>query len=332
MFRSATAKLTLWYLLLATSLCIIFSAVVYHLSTGELGEALNHQYNSFVDNDHDRDNIPPPDLDIQRHGQRLLGELVWFNVVVVIGSSIVGYFLARRTLRPIEYAHQAQTRFTSEASHELLTPLAAMRADTEVALMEKGLPAKTRHTLQGNLHDIERLERLTGHLLDIARYQNQKTAELVLIDLDGIVRKVVKQLSHATQEKRINIKQDIKPVQVMGEQHGLEQLVTIVLDNAVKYSRKQGVVTLSLQADEATAVLTIKDDGIGIPSDDLPHVFERFYRSTNIKLDKKTLSGYGLGLPLAQEVTNAHKGVIHIVSHENSGTTVRITLPIAPTQ
>jgi len=80
MFRSATAKLTLWYVLLASCLCILFIAVVYHLSTEELGEALNHQYNSFVDNDHDKDNIPPPHSDIQRHGRHLLGELLWLNL------------------------------------------------------------------------------------------------------------------------------------------------------------------------------------------------------------------------------------------------------------
>jgi signal transduction histidine kinase len=332
MFRSATAKLTLWYVLLAASLCVLFSVVVYHLSTEELGEALNHQYNSFVDNDHDKDNIPPPYSDIQRHGRHLLSELVWFNVIVITGSSIVGYFFARRTLRPIEYAHEAQTRFTTEASHELRTPLAAMRADTEVALMEKGLPAKTRRTLQGNLGDIERLERLTGHLLDIARYQNKTTAKLGLIDLDEVVSNITSQFNHAAQEKRIRIKQDIQPAQVIGEQYSLEQLVTIVLDNAIKYSRKQGIVALSLRTDESTAILTIEDQGIGIPADDLPHVFERFYRSANVKSDKKAISGYGLGLPLAQEITSAHKGEIRISSRENTGTTVRITLSRAPDQ
>jgi len=331
MFRSATAKLTLWYLLLATCLSVLFSVVVYHLSTEELGEALNHQYASFVDNDHDQDNIPPPSSDIQRHRQHLLGELVWFNVVVITGSSIVGYFFARRTLKPIELVHQAQARFTSEASHELRTPLAAMRADTEVALMEKGLPVKTRHTLQGNLRDIERLEQLTGHLLDIAHYQNKTTTESVLLDLDEIVQNVVERLSYAVQEKHIRIKQDIQPAQVIGEQHSLEQLVTIVLDNAIKYSHERGTVTISLRTDEATAALTIKNNGIGIPANDLPHVFERFYRSANVKSDKKVASGYGLGLPLAQEIASALGGAVHIHSRGDSGTTVRITLPLALT-
>ncbi|HSW74583.1 MAG TPA: HAMP domain-containing sensor histidine kinase [Candidatus Saccharimonadales bacterium] len=329
MFRSATFKLTLWYVLLAASLCLLFSAVIYHLSTDELGEALNHQYNSFVDNDRDRDNIPLPQADIQRHGQHLFGELVWFNIVVIAGSSIAGYFLARRTLRPIKQAHQAQIRFTAEASHELRTPLAAMRADTEVALMEKGLPARAKRTLEGNLHDIERLEQLTGHLLDIARYQN-KTTELRLLDLDEIVRDAAARLNRTAvaQEKNIRIKQDIRPVQVMGEHEGLQQLVTIVLDNAIKYSHEKGGIAVSLHHNETAATITIQDDGIGIPGSDVPHVFERFYRSGNTRLDKKAPTGYGLGLPLAQEIAHAHGGTIHIHSQENVGTTVRITLPL----
>lgn len=327
MFQSATFKLTLWYVLLATCLSVLFSVVVYRLSTEELGEALTHQYSSFVGNDHDGDNVPPPYSDIQRHGQHLLNELIWFNIVVVSGSSVVGYFLARRTLKPIENAHQAQTRFTAEASHELRTPLAAMRADTEVALMEKGLPAKTQRTLQGNLRDIERLELLAGHLLDIARYQNKIKAEPVPLDLDEIVQNVVNQLSRAAQEKHISIEPDIRPVQVRGEQYGLQQLVTIVLDNAIKYSHEHGTIVVSLHSDETKAELTIKDNGIGIPSDDLPHIFERFYRSMNTKSDKEAANGYGLGLPLAQAIVIAHSGEIQISSREDNGTTVRVTVP-----
>jgi len=332
MFRSATFKLTVWYILLATSLCLLFSVVLYHFSTDELSEALNHQYSTFEGNDHDSDNIPLPQSEIRRHARHLLEELVWLNIVVISGSSIAGFFLARRTLQPIEVAHKAQTRFTAEASHELRTPLAAMRADTEVALMERGLPAKIRRTLQGNVRDIERLERLTGRLLDIARYQNKTVAEPQLLDLDELVQQAVVQLKHAVQTKHIYIKQDIRPVQIVGEESGLQQLVTIVLDNAIKYGNDQGTITLSLTADDTDALLLVKDDGIGIPADDLPHVFERFYRSSNAKSDKKMANGYGLGLPLALEIAKAHNGNVSIDSREGSGTTVRIMLPIAHTQ
>lgn len=332
MFRSATFKLTLWYVLLACCLSLLFSVVVFHLSTGDVDDVLNHQYSNFVSNQraaHDGDNLPSPNAELQRYGRHLLVELAWFNVVVIASSSIGGYFLARRTLRPIETAHLAQIRFTAEASHELRTPLAAMRADTEVALMSKGLPAKARSTLMGNLTDIERLEQLTRRLLDIARYQSKSRIEPVLLDFDDIVQQAIGQLSFAAREKHIEVVQKIHPVQVMGEQHGLYQLVTIVIDNAIKYSKPKDTVKVSLNKDDSTVTLTVQDNGIGVPVDDLPHVFESFYRSKNAKSDKKLASGYGLGLPLAQQIANMHGGAIHMQSRESKGTTVWVTLPIA---
>ncbi len=328
MFTSATVKLTLWYVLLAAVLCLAYSAVVYNLSTEELNEALNHQYHSFVDEDHDRDNIPLPHSYLQQHGRHLLNKLVWFNVAVIAGSCVAGYFLARRTLQPIEQAHQAQVRFTAEASHELRTPLAAIRADTEVALMEKGLTAKTRRTLEGNLRDIGRLEQLTADLLDIARYQNGLAAKRTVLDFDELALQAIKQLKHKAEQRHIALKTIIKPVQVTGEQRALEQLIIIVLDNAIKYSDKNSTVTMSLQNNGANAVLTITDKGVGIPAADLPHVFERFYRSQNAPAANHT-SGYGLGLPLAQEIVKAHSGQVELESREHYGTTVVITLPLA---
>lgn len=327
MFRSATTKLTLWYLLLATCLSLLFSVVVYHLSTEELSEALNNQYNSYVTNDHDKDNVPPPQAVVQRHGQHLMNELIWFNLIVILGASVIGYLLARRTLKPIQEVHQVQMRFTAQASHELRTPLAAMRADTEVALMDEGLPLKAKRVLKENMKDIERLEQLTRHLLDIARYQNKTVSKPAILDLDEIIRSSIKQLSHAARAKHIQYNKSIQPTQTMGEQYGLEQLVTIILDNAIKYSRHNGLVTIDLRADANVAVLIVTDEGIGIPKEDIAHVFEHFYRSDNVKDNKKTVSGYGLGLPLAQEIARAHGGEIHIHSDGKRGTSVRITLP-----
>jgi len=327
MFKSATLKLTFWYVLLAVVLCFAYSAVVYHLSTEELNEALDHQYHGFVDNDADRRYAPPPGSYLQHHSRHLLNQLAWFNVVVIAGSCVAGYFLARRTLRPIEQAHQAQVRFTAEASHELRTPLAAIRADTEVALMEKGLTAKTKRTLEGNLRDIERLEQLTTNLLDIARYQNNPTPKTAVLDFDEVTLQVVKQLTHKAEEKHLTLKTTIQPVQVIGERRSLERLLIIVLDNAIKYSHENSTVTISLTSNNVSAVATIQDQGVGIPASDLPHIFEYFYRSQNTGLAMS--AGYGLGLPLAQKIATAHGGQIQIDSREHHGTTATITLPVA---
>lgn len=328
MFRSATLKLTLWYVLLSVALSLLFSVVLYQFTTQELAEGLQQQYQTLSANDHDVDNRYSLSREVDRHTHRLFSELVYFNIAVVIGSTVISYILARRTLWPIERAHQAQLRFTAEASHELRTPLAAMRADTEVALMEKGLNAKARRTLKGNVVDIQKLETLATHLLDISRYQNAATDKFELLNLDEIINQSLQQFKQTVKNKQLKVVQNIHPAQILGDNYGLQQLITIVLDNAVKYSHRGGKITIKLDSLNKYAVLTISDTGIGIPADDVPNLFERFYRAGNAELSQSRASGYGLGLPLAQEIATAHKGAIQISSQEKQGSTVTIKLPL----
>lgn len=311
------------YVLLAVALSLTYSIVMYHLSTGEINEALERQLQFINEAGYA---LPPNMQYIEQHSQHLFIELVWFNIFVVAGATIFGYFLARRTLRPIRVAHQAQVRFTAEASHELRTPLAAMRADTEVALMDKKVTGKARKTLQENLADIERLEQLTSQLLDIARYQNNVAIPFEVVDFDDVVLRVVRMLKKTLQTKNIKLDTHIVPVQIMGDVRTLEQLVTIVLDNAVKYSHQSGTIRISLKTIGDAAMLEIKDWGIGILKEDLGHVFEHFYRSKNARTFHET-SGYGLGLPLAQEIVSVHGGHIKLDSQVQKGTTVTITIP-----
>lgn len=326
MFRSAIIKLTLVYVALAVILSLIFSGVLYHFSTDTLREALGHQHKALATNDHDFDNRFSVSEELDKQSRRLLIQLIYFNISVIAGSAIVSYLLARRTLRPIERAHESQIRFTAEASHELRTPLAAMRADTEVALMEKGLNDKSRQILQANVDDIHRLEQLASHLLEISRYQNNTTNEPELLNLDEIISQSLRQFKQIIKTKQLKIRQAITPVQILGEDYALHQLLTIVLDNAVKYSHRGGEITIKLHAEDKYAILDITDTGIGIPASDIPHLFERFYRATNVKSGKNNGSGYGLGLPLAQEIVKAHKGSIHISSKENVGSEVVVKL------
>lgn len=327
MFRSATLKLTLIYVMLAVVLSVLFSGVIYHFATDELNDALHEQYNTLSANDHDADNVYLTSQEVNKHSNHLLTQLVYFNLVVIGGLAAASYVLAKRTLRPIERAHQAQIRFTAEASHELRTPLAAMRAGTEVALMEKGLDAKTRSTLKANVYDIQKLESLAAHLLDISRFQSTDDNHFELLDLDEIISQSLQQFKQIIKTKRLSVTEQIGPVQILGNGYAIKRLVTIVLDNAIKYSNAGGSLSVKLQAKDKQAVLMISDTGIGIPSGDMSHLFESFFRASNVRASKQQNSGYGLGLSLAQEITKSHKGSIHVSSKEKVGTQITIKLP-----
>ncbi len=329
MFKSATLKLTLWYVLLAMCLSFLFSGVLYHFSTDELTEALRNQYQVLNDNDKD-DQSYFSTYELNARSHHLLDNLVYFNGLVLVGSSLASYILARRTLRPIEAVHQAQIRFTADASHELRTPLTAMKADTEATLMRNSNDAALlRRTLKANLGDIEKLDKLTNHLVEISRYDSKVATAKETVELEDMIREIAQQFGRQTKDTKLTIKVDTEPAQVQGDPHGINQLITIVLDNAIKYSKPKGRIYVTLLKKNKDTVIAIKDNGIGIPTEDLPHVFERFYRSRNVNTNKTKTSGYGLGLPLAKDIVEQHGGSISVQSNEHEGTTVCITIPLA---
>lgn len=329
MFKSAIVALTLWYVLLTMLLSLAFSTVLYRVSTHELAEALRNQYLALVNNDHDGDNpsyVSSNELDAR--SKSLLQDLLYFNALVLVGSSVTSFVLARRTLRPLEAAHEAQVRFTADASHELRTPLTAMKADTEATLMERGNGAvQLRRTLEGNLGDIEKLEQLTNHLLEISRYENKTAATTHDINLEAVIQAAVRQFRHRVSTNQLSLTTHLENVHIKGDKQGIRQLVTIVIDNAIKYTQAKGRIEISLATKNNHAVITISDGGIGIQAGDLPHIFDRFYRSLNPSIHKQHMVGYGLGLPLAKEIAEFHQGSIAVRSKANKGTVVTITLP-----
>ena len=329
MFRSALFKLTAVYVILTLLLSLMFSLVFYQFAEHELNEGLHHQYSLLVDNDHDADNVNrATGTELTTRSAHLERDLIYFNIVVFIGSIALALFLASRTLRPIEIAHESQIRFTAEASHELRTPISAMKADTESILGERRPTYKQLHdTLKSNLSDIQRLERLTNHLLYMGRFKSQKTTESPTSNVSKGIESSISLAGRQYKEKDIRPVLEIEDVNVKTEQIVLEQLLTIIVGNAYKYSKKKGTVTINAKSTAKNVHITVSDTGRGIPSQDLPHIFEHFYRSSNSQGPYS--SGHGLGLPLAKNIVSHYGGEIIITSNKTSGTKVDIRLPKA---
>lgn len=329
MFRAARLKLTGQYVLLTMLLSLVFSFVFYHFATHELNEGLQNQYHVIIENDRDADNrnsVSAPELHVR--ARHLVDDLAYFNVAVFVGSLLVGYILAKRTLKPIEEAHDIQVRFTAEASHELRTPITAMKADTESILMEREAdPEQLRQTLVSNLQDIERLERLSKHLLNMARYKSNGRENTETVDLKPLLKNVIEEVSRIYVNKKLHVTSTLKPAKIEADPISIEQLFSIVVDNSMKYSHSKGKIRITMSVEEGRIVVRVKDQGVGIASADLPHVDEHFYRSSTVK-SLGIASGYGLGLPLAYDIVKLYKGTMDIVSSEGKGTEVSIFLPL----
>lgn len=228
----------------------------------------------------------------------------------------------------LEHSFEMQRRFTSDASHELRSPLSRLRTELEVTLRRPREPAEYVETLRSCLEEVERLTLLVEELLTLARLdvdQQREPAEPIL--LNNVIDETVRRLEPVAQERMVGMVFEISPQVTARISHEAAGLVLAnLLDNAVKFSPAGGQVRIRLATEGNEAVITVSDQGPGIRVAELPHVFERFYRGTNARADGTP--GVGLGLALAQAVVHAHKGRIMASNCPEGGTQFFVHLPL----
>jgi heavy metal sensor kinase len=217
-------------------------------------------------------------------------------------------------------------RFTADASHEIRTPLTAIRTETEVALRQPLTVLEYQHLLGSILEECQRLGRLTDQLLTLAREDaGSSRAGWEVVDLAGMVKDVAETLRPVAENKGLHLRAETHgPVRVSGDNLGLRQVFFNVLDNAIKYTPSGGEVEVGVTPMDGEALVTIRDTGIGIAADHLPHVFDRFYRVD--KARSRAEGGTGLGLSIARSTVLAHGGRIELTSAPSQGTTCKVTL------
>lgn len=229
-------------------------------------------------------------------------------------------------LHSIETAYQAEKRFVADASHELRAPLTAIQGNLDLLNRHPDMPEIERaETLTEVTREANRLSRLVADLLALARADAGIVLNRCPLDLDAVILeayRIARPLVHGQQL----VLDPFEPAMVEGNADRLKQLLMILLDNALKYTPAGGQVTLGLQRHDRDVEILVRDTGIGIPVEDLPHVFERFYRSDPARSHDP--GGTGLGLSIAQWIVEQHEGTISLESRPEAGTTVIVRLPM----
>jgi heavy metal sensor kinase len=223
-------------------------------------------------------------------------------------------------------------RFTADASHELRTPLTVIRTEAEVAL-GKALSAQQHEELLGSiLEECERLTRLTDQLLTLAREDARGSKPPSgVVDLVELVRGVVETMRLLAEAKGVALRYgNTGPLSVRGDETRLREVFYNLVDNAIKYTPEGGSIEVGLERRKQAALVTVRDTGIGIPPEHLPHVFDRFYRVD--KTRSRAEGGTGLGLSIAQKIVADHGGRIELASAPDQGTTCTVTLPLNETR
>lgn len=258
-------------------------------------------------------------------------------VVLVAGG---GWLLVRQSTAPIERSVAQMRRFMADAAHELRTPLTVLRAQAEVALQQPRSAPEYATTLRTIDAESQRLARIVEDLLTLARADaGERPLERKRVFLDDIALDATESARSVALAKQVTLTvEDFEEAAVLGDAELLRRLVIILLDNAVKFTPAGGTVRVGVTAEQGVAVLHVADTGIGIPPDQLPHVFERFYRGDPARGRSTTAdapTGAGLGLSIAQWIASAHQGRIAIMSEPGRGTRVIVrfeagaALPVA---
>jgi two-component system, OmpR family, sensor kinase len=231
----------------------------------------------------------------------------------------------------IDETLERERRFTADAAHELRTPLTILKGELEVALRRERTPAAYRDVLASLAQEVDRLARLAEDLLMLARADaGGIPLERSPVPLDAAVRWTGEQFAGAARTKGIRLEvQGPGPLTVLGDADRLRQLLTNLVDNAITYTLPGGTVRLVWDRDRAFARVAVEDTGCGIAPEDLPHLFERFYRADRARV--RTSGGSGLGLAISEWIVTAHSGRIGVDSHPGRGTTVTVWLPLAGT-
>jgi heavy metal sensor kinase len=233
-------------------------------------------------------------------------------------------------LSRLDAAFQRITQFTADASHELRTPVSVMRTSAELTLRKPRTESEYREALSQILAETEKVSRLIEQLLLLARADSASTTiPFGRTNLNDILEKVWRQASMLAESKSLRSERHIPPVPVWvhGDPASLERLFLILLDNAVKYTPDGGRIELRLASDDGFAVTEIRDTGIGISPDDVPHIFDRFYRADRAR--SRESGGTGLGLAIGRWIADAHGGKIRVQSEPSKGTSFEVLLPLS---
>jgi two-component system OmpR family sensor kinase len=230
------------------------------------------------------------------------------------------------TFDRLQSAFEQQSRFTADASHELRTPLAVILAHTELALSRIRSPEEYRTALETCRRASTRMKSLIEGLLLLARFDSKRLVlETTEFELTQIILECVELLQPLCEPRHIRITTDLEKVRIRADRSRISQVVTNLLTNAIRYNRESGSVRVQTSCVGGEGLICVTDTGIGIASDELPHIFDRFYRVD--KARSHSDGGSGLGLSICKTIVEAHGGSLVIKSEVQKGTQVEVHLP-----
>lgn len=272
-------------------------------------------------------------MDVTSERTILLDLILTFIAAAVILAGIIyliSLLFANRAIAPVRSAWEKQKQFVADASHELKTPLAAINTNLDVLLSHPGSTVQEERKWLGYIKsEVQRMTKLTNDLLYLARVeQEQQPVFTERIELSYLAESAILAMEAVAFERNISFVYHICPdTAVIGDCAQIQQVIMILLDNALKYTEKNGTVWIDLKKEDTTVVFSVKNTGKGIAEEQMDKIFDRFYRADEARTGEN--GSYGLGLPIAKAIVENHHGKIYVNSRENEWTQFFVILPSA---
>jgi len=230
------------------------------------------------------------------------------------------------TFARLQASFERQAQFTADAAHELRTPLAVMLTQTQSALSRERSPEEYRESLSACLRSTQRMRRLAENLLILARLDSSIAAQTEeTCELDRLVMDAVELMKPLAEMRGVQLEMELEPASIQGNPGQLTLIINNLVGNAIEYNRLGGGVTVKTRNESSEVLLTVSDTGTGITPDDLPHIFERFYRADKARSNSSQHTG--LGLAIVKSIVEEHKGEIDVTSHLEKGSVFVVRLP-----
>jgi signal transduction histidine kinase len=339
---SPAVRLTAWYVAVLTCICLSYSLTIYQFASNQIADSLRHQYAQL----HPMASPPskPPDngdaLDsdsalvplevrgnLEDASHNLIAELIYINAIIIGFGGAISYWFAKRTVRPIEESLEAQSRFTADASHELRTPLAVMQMELELAQDDADLTLpQAKALLSSSLEEVGKLRALSDGLLQLA--QIDRPLPKAAVSLKHAADQATRHVAAQAQTHKAHIKNEARDIKVRVNAASLIELLSLLMDNAIKYSPEGSVVTVSTRVLGRHADISVADLGRGIAREDLPYIFDRFYRADKSRTGQDVV-GHGLGLSIAKRIADLQDGRFRVSSEVGKGTIFTVSFPLA---
>lgn len=324
-FQFSLWKLTAVYVAILAVILFLSSFIIYSAFSSQLV----HRFRNVHPIPEEYLNViaPAPSADDVRAD--LINSLILVNGFLLVIAGFSSYWLAKLTLAPINEAYEKQRAFLSDASHELRTPLAILKTDLENEMAGPGTNDASKARAASNLEEVDRMGRLVSDLLLLANSDEDalnKVKNVQKVDLTVLARQVLGRMERLAAEHQVTLRSSPENIalEIITNEELLQRVLTNLVKNGILYNRSNGSVTINLAESGSSVIINIVDTGMGISPEDLPRIFDRFYRSD--KSRSRATGGSGLGLAIVRSSVEQLGGSITAKSELEKGSSFTLKL------